>query len=476
MRGPSDPQRWEEPHGENNATASVGANTAAPNCWTPHKLGASAGSPQRSTVVGNEDVDARERAKVECHHEDDKVWGAGITTMIANIMKGVAPGQEARKKERDQTARMDGGELEASQNSETPQGGGPEKRQQLQQQPKPRLPLKVQPTQQHEPRPKSAHTPARWRGKVKRRTQSQRAPIGPGGSSTTARRLILKRAESVPLPGPAPTSGSSMADRRLMLRRDESIPLPRKIDEEIASAVDRALFQQQEPAHIQIMNARRNAKGTITAITHQNATAEMALLYEDIIIKAPRSVDKGIIDVEGNESWERLKIHNVPLVRYMGKGTEGLQKMREEIQPENEGVAIPAQVRWLLNPQIIREREQRGEIKASSVVFIVRGKMVTQGVVNKGVIAAGVRYKVEPYPNAGPDSLCELCCGWGHLESKCSHRQPMCGYCDGPHQSSEHRFNVVGCASKYGAVCSHTQQKCPNFKGNDIAFSGKCTN
>jgi len=29
--------------------------------------------------------------------------------------------------------------------------------------------------------------------------------------------------------------------------------------------------------------------------------------------------------MEGNESWERLKIHTVPLVRYMGKGTKVLQ-------------------------------------------------------------------------------------------------------------------------------------------------------
>jgi hypothetical protein len=108
---------------------------------------------------------------------------------------------------------------------------------------------------------------------------------------------------------------------------------------------------------------------------------------------------------------EKLKIHTVPLVRYMGKGTEGLQKMTEEIQAENEGVTIPAQVRWLLNPRTIKEREQRGEIKASSVVFMVKGKKVAQRLVNKGVTAAGVRYKVEPYTNAGPDSLCEHCCG-----------------------------------------------------------------
>jgi len=75
----------------------------------------------------------------------------------------------------------------------------------------------------------------------------------------------------------------------------------------------------------------------------------MALLYRHIIIKAGRSVDKGIIDVEGYKTWERLKIDNVALVRYMSKGTHGLQNIREEIQAENERVAIPAEVRWLSN-------------------------------------------------------------------------------------------------------------------------------
>jgi hypothetical protein len=251
----------------------------------------------------------------------------------------------------------------------------------------------------------------------------------PGGSSMAARPLELKRDESAPLPVPAPTSSSSMVDRQLISRRDESIPLPRKMDEEIASEVNRALVQQQAPADVRIMNAKRNAKGTITAITNQNATAEMALLYRDIIIKAARLVDKGIIDVEGNESWERLKIHSVPLLRYMGKGAERLSKMRKAIQADSEGLAIPAQVSWLSNPRIIREREQRGEIKASLVVFIVRGKKVALRLVNKGVIAAGVQCKVEPYTNVGPDRLCELCCGLNHRESKCSHLQPKCGYC-----------------------------------------------
>jgi hypothetical protein len=99
--------------------------------------------------------------KWDARHEDDKLWGPGITNMIAKVMKGVAPGQEVREKERDKTAGMDGGGLEASQHADTTQEGGSEKRQQLQQQPETILPLKVQPKPQHEPKPKSAPTPTR---------------------------------------------------------------------------------------------------------------------------------------------------------------------------------------------------------------------------------------------------------------------------------------------------------------------------
>jgi len=117
------------------------------------------------------------------------------------------------------------------------------------------------------------------------------------------------------------------------------------MDQEIASAINTALFHQQAPAHIRIMNTRRNTQGAITAFTHKNGMAEMAMRYHNMMITAARTVDKGIVDVEENETWEWRKIHVVPLVRYMGKGTDGLQKMREEFEAENKGVQIPTQVR-----------------------------------------------------------------------------------------------------------------------------------
>jgi hypothetical protein len=88
--------------------------------------------------------------KWDARYEDNKVWGAGITNMIAKTMKVVAQGLEEREREREMTARTDGGGLEASQHADTTREEGPEECQQPQQHPKPdpKLQLKLQPKPQ----------------------------------------------------------------------------------------------------------------------------------------------------------------------------------------------------------------------------------------------------------------------------------------------------------------------------------------
>jgi len=291
----------------------------------------------------------RER-KWDTRHEDDKLWGAGVTIMIAKAMKEVVLGLEVREKGKEKIAMMDGWGLEASHLADTMLEKGQEMRQQLPQQPKPKLQLKLQPTPKPAPEPKPARTPARGWETVTPRAQSQREPVGPG-------------------PGPFTIARSTMAERPLIFRRDESAPLSNKTDQEIASAINRALLHQKAPAHIRIMNARRTAKGTINAIMRPNVTPEMALQYGDIIITAVRTFDKGVVEVEEIEPLERLKIHAVPLTVYMGIDTEGLQKMAEEFEAANEGKVIPTQFRWLENPRTVRDMRQNDETAASSVVL-----------------------------------------------------------------------------------------------------------
>jgi len=126
----------------------------------------------------------------------------------------------------------------------------------------------------------------------------------------------------------------------------------------------------------------------------------------DVIIPGVRTVDEGVIDVEENVSREWVVIHALPLVRYMGKGTEGLQKMWDEIHAENEGVTVLVQVWGLASPYSIKGRWQKGEISASSVVCVVKGSNVVRRLVTEGIKAAGERYQVERFTNAGPDSRC----------------------------------------------------------------------
>jgi hypothetical protein len=141
--------------------------------------------------------------------------------------------------------------------------------------------------------------------------------------------------------------------------------------------------------------------------------------YRNIIIPAARTVDRGVVDVEENETWERLKIYAIPLVGFMGKGTKGKQKLREEFEAENDGIAIPTQVRWRANPRTIRQRSQNGEIAGSLVVFVVIGSRLAHSLIKKGIKAAELLYHVVAFTNAGRDSRCELCCRLAHIENKC---------------------------------------------------------
>ena len=116
----------------------------------------------------------------------------------------------------------------------------------------------------------------------------------------------------------------------------------------------------------------------------------MILIYRDVIISAKRTVDKGVIDVAETESWETLTVHGVQHMRNMGNGTEGRQKMPDEIQAEDKGVMVSVQVRWLASPHTIKEGRQIGEISASSMVFLIQECKVARGLVNEGINVVGV--------------------------------------------------------------------------------------
>jgi hypothetical protein len=274
---------------------------------------------------------------------------------------------------------------------------------------------------------------------------------------------------------PVPTGQNSMEKRRVTFKRDNGLPLSQKKDLEISSEVNRALFEAKVPHFVRIQGVTKNTRGCLSTITTPGATAKMLIRYREIVIKPARKVDAGIVDIETNELWERVKMHGVNFDRYLGKKTGGgLEKLRQELQAENEGVVVPFAISWIGGPKDVQKKKGDGK-KASSVVFAVKGSKMAEKVLKGGLRAAGVKYDVEKFMTAGPDSFCGVCSRWGHVEAKCGAlKMPACMLCAGQHLTKDHKCNVVGCKANAGQNCTHTVDKCVNCKGNHIAKANVC--
>jgi hypothetical protein len=73
----------------------------------------------------------------------------------------------------------------------------------------------------------------------------------------------------------------------------------------------------------------------------ENASAEMVVAFKEIVVTAARKIDQGITDVEAKETWQRVKMHGISLDQHLAQRSGGLEKLRQEIQAENEAIAIP---------------------------------------------------------------------------------------------------------------------------------------
>ena len=88
--------------------------------------------------------------------------------------------------------------------------------------------------------------------------------------------------------------------------------------------------------------------------------------------------------------------------------------LHEELEAENSGVCIPAEIRWLGGAKVwARYQEVQGG--TSSVVAVVPGEAVFDRLCKSGARLFGRRYEVDANEETRPDAFCSLCCAWGHM-------------------------------------------------------------
>ena len=108
------------------------------------------------------------------------------------------------------------------------------------------------------------------------------------------------------------------------------------------------------------------------------------LQHRDLVLRAARTVFDAFSDTVPQQKWRWVKIHNISLVRCMGKSAGGLRLLQEELEAENSGVSIPADIRWLSRAKAqARYQELKGS--TSTVVAAVLGDATFSRVCKSGV-------------------------------------------------------------------------------------------
>jgi hypothetical protein len=107
------------------------------------------------------------------------------------------------------------------------------------------------------------------------------------------------------------------------------------------AAINNCLYLNNTPQFHHVVKVTCNAKATITATTIPGVDATMLLhLYCNEILNAIQEVNQGVTNVKKLDKWVYLKVHGILLNRFMGRGTQGVQKLQLEIQANHEGVEV----------------------------------------------------------------------------------------------------------------------------------------
>lgn len=272
---------------------------------------------------------------------------------------------------------------------------------------------------------------------------------------------------------PDPTKLKSAKDspkeaRRILFRREGGKDAPRSEREDIILAINRAVAKEHFPAFIRVVDAGYTNTGAVTILLEKGTLGSMLLPdYKDLLVTAARQADPAVISAELPEQWYRVKVHGVPIRRYL---TCGLALAREEIELGTEH-QLKRNPTWLRSSKELHNSNQKG----STIVITVGSLEEARKLLINGIRFGGSRYRTEQYWETGVDTVCPRCCQLGHRSFKaCGDRPPCCFICAGPHEGTEHVCRVVDCPAKPGTTCKHIPAKCGTCGGPHPATAGNC--
>ena len=189
-------------------------------------------------------------------------------------------------------------------------------------------------------------------------------------------------------------------------QRGRRILFPRKDGGEFKSEADLmlALNESLQKAgvdpKVRFSRVRYAPSGSISALLLEKADASMLLPQRsNLLIRAAKTVDDAVVGVEIFEQWQRLKVHEMSLDRYLGPGK--LELLKKEVESST-GIQLKTMPRWLISEDRLKEQQEKGSKRGSAIVITVSNKIEAKWLLTNGFRFEGAVKKVEKYWEAGP--------------------------------------------------------------------------
>ncbi len=94
-----------------------------------------------------------------------------------------------------------------------------------------------------------------------------------------------------------------------------------KSKEDLMLVLNKSLQKTRVPAYIRFCRVGYAQSGAISALlTEKSSEKDLIKEHSKVLIRAAKSIDEAVIGVEALERWQRLKVHRMPLARYLREG------------------------------------------------------------------------------------------------------------------------------------------------------------
>ena len=239
-------------------------------------------------------------------------------------------------------------------------------------------------------------------------------------------------------------------------------------------ALNEALQQAGEEKSIRFSWVRYAPSGAFSALLNKKADAgQLIPRRSNLLIWAVKSIDPTVVGVEILEYWQRLKVHGMPLERYLGEKKMELLKREIELSM---GIQLKVLPRWFISESRLKEHQESSNKHGSAIVITVSGESEAKMLCASGLRVGGVVKIVEKYWESELSSVCMTCCGIGHEQmGKCGDSVPKCMICARPHKLEVHRCGVLECKKGAGKVCVYVTVQCANCGASYFPSSSRCT-